>query len=173
MAFYVTYSKRNAGDCFKPGLLPTYFGTVILDLLRSRGLTPGLNVVRSVVESWNISALSLGKLFERGRTQIEHQKQLDEQLDLYLSEAFPKEVLTERKTRLEQMLAKLRTEQNGISEHIGKMTMSDDQLVQIETFCARINPILNHLISTLDLRSLTCSISAAKSPLKIARKRLK
>ncbi|MBK8421043.1 hypothetical protein [Candidatus Villigracilis saccharophilus] len=68
----------------------------------------------------------------------EHQKQLDKLLDLYLGGEFPKEMLTERKSRLEQMLTNLSKEQNDLAGHVRKVTMTDDQLSYIEAFCAKI-----------------------------------
>ena len=66
-----------------------------------------------------------------------HPKHLDKLLDLYLGNKFPKEVLTERKARLEQMLASLRNEQIDLAGHICKVTMTDDQL-SYNKLCARL-----------------------------------
>jgi hypothetical protein len=62
----------------------------------------------------------------------EHQKHWDKLLDPCLSGDFPKEVLTERKARLEEMLANLRKEQNDIAAHIRKVSIADDQLSNTE-----------------------------------------
>ena len=56
----------------------------------------------------------------------ENQRQLDKLLDLYLSGDFPKEMLTERKDRLEQMSASLQKEKSDLTEHIGRATINDD-----------------------------------------------
>jgi len=90
----------------------------------------------------------------------EHQKQLDKLLDLYLSGDFPKDVLTERKSRLEQMLANLHKEQKDLAGHIRKVTMTDDQITYIEAFCAKIRNGLDQadfntkrqIIELLDVR---------------------
>ena len=90
----------------------------------------------------------------------EHQKQLDKLLDLYLSGDFPKEMLAERKTRLESMLANLHKEQVDLAGHIRKVTMTDDQLSYIEAFCAKIRNGLDQagfntqrqIIELLDVR---------------------
>ena len=90
----------------------------------------------------------------------EQQKQLDKLLDLYLGGEFPKEMLTERKARLEQMLANLHNEQNDLTRHIRKVTMTDDQLSYIEVFCAKIRNGLEQadfntkrqIIELLDIR---------------------
>jgi site-specific DNA recombinase len=90
----------------------------------------------------------------------EHQKQLDKLLDLYLSGDFPKDVLTERKSRLEQMLTDLSKEQRELAGHIRKVTMTDDQITYIEAFCAKIRNGLDQadfntkrqIIELLDVR---------------------
>ncbi len=68
----------------------------------------------------------------------EHQKQLDKLLDLYLSGDFPKDILTERKSHLEQMITSLSKENSDLAGHIRQVTMTDDQLSYIEAFCAKI-----------------------------------
>ncbi|GAB4540864.1 MAG: hypothetical protein Fur002_08300 [Anaerolineales bacterium] len=90
----------------------------------------------------------------------EYQKQLDKLLDLYLGGDFPKDVLTERKSRLEQMIGGLTKEKNDLAGHIRKVAMTDDQLSYIETFCAKIRKGLDkadfktkrQIIELLDIR---------------------
>jgi hypothetical protein len=90
----------------------------------------------------------------------ENQKQLDKLLDLYLTGDFPKEMLTERKGRLEQISANLLAEKSDLTEHISQATITDDQLAYIEEFCAKIRDRLNQadfeakrqLIELLDVR---------------------
>jgi site-specific DNA recombinase len=114
-----------------------------------------------------------------------NQKQLDKLLDLYLNGDFPKEALTERKARLEQMLANLRIEQNDLAGHVRKVTITDDQLDMIEAFCAKIKPKLEQvnfdtrrqIIELLDVRGkiafenyekviyLKCLITQEQQPL--------
>ena len=50
----------------------------------------------------------------------------------------PKEVLTERKARLEDLLVKLGKEHDDLMGHVRHVTMTDDQLSYIEEFCAKI-----------------------------------
>jgi site-specific DNA recombinase len=90
----------------------------------------------------------------------EYQKQLDKLLDLYLGGEFPKEILTERKSRLEQMIAGLTKEQNDLAGHIRKVAITDDQLSYIQSFCAKIRKGLDQadfntkrqIIELLDIR---------------------
>lgn len=90
----------------------------------------------------------------------EYQKQLDKLLDLYLGGDIPKDILTERKGRLEQMLGGLHKERNDLAGHIHKVAMTDDQLSYIEMFCAKIRKgldkadfnIKRQIIELLDIR---------------------
>ena len=89
-----------------------------------------------------------------------YQAQLDRPLDLYLSGEFPKDVLTERKSRLEDMLFNLGKEHNNLMGHVRQVTMTDDQLAYVEEFCAKIRTGLDHadfnakrqIIQHLDIR---------------------
>ena len=67
-----------------------------------------------------------------------YQDQLDRLLDLYLDGEFPKEVLTERKASLEDLLVNLGKEHDDLMGHVWHVTMTDDQLSYIEEFCAKI-----------------------------------
>lgn len=66
------------------------------------------------------------------------QCQLTKLLDLYLDGAFPKEVLTERKMRLETTIAELTRERDDIDTHIRSVAVTDEQIAEIEAFCAEV-----------------------------------
>jgi hypothetical protein len=73
---------------------------------------------------------------------------------------FPKEVLTERKARLEDLLVNLGKEHDDLMGHVQHVTMTDDQLSYIEEFCAKIRVGLENadfktkrqIIELLDIR---------------------
>ncbi len=121
-------------------------------------LRVGLDGVQSELQQANQALLDRLAIIDE--QMQEHQKQLDKLLDLYLGGDFPKEVLTERKARLESLLANLRKEQNDLARHIRKVTMTDDQLSYIEAFCAKIRDGLDkadfntkrQIIELLDIR---------------------
>lgn len=110
-------------------------------------LRAGLDGVQNELQQANKALLDRLSIIDE--QMQEHQKQLDKLLDLYLGGDFPKEVLTERKARLESMLANLRNEQNDLARHIRKVTMTDDQLSFIEAFCAKIR----HGLDTADFNT--------------------
>ncbi len=64
--------------------------------------------------------------------------QLAKLLDLYLSGDFPKEVLTQRKNDLEKVRGDLRREYDGLSAQLDTKDLTNDQVAQIEEFCADI-----------------------------------
>ncbi len=86
--------------------------------------------------------------------------QLDRLLDLYLSGEFPKEVLTEHRNRLEEMLSNLRNEQKDLSAYIQNVSITDAQLSYIEAFAAKIRDGIDvadfyakrQIIELLDIR---------------------
>jgi hypothetical protein len=131
--------------------------------------------VKGIIENPNNLHVGLGKL--QGESQRangtlherlaiiveqiqENQKQLDKLQDLYLNDDFPKEILTERKQRLEEISANLQKEKSELTEHVYRATITDNQLIQIETFCAKIRSGLNYadfegkrqVIELLDVR---------------------
>lgn len=64
----------------------------------------------------------------------ENENQLDKLIDLYLRGDFPKEMLTERKQRLEQTLDGLRGEQVRILELIKEQELNDESIQSIMDF---------------------------------------
>lgn len=73
-------------------------------------------------------------------TMIENQiadqeVQLGKILDLYLTGDFERGMLTERKLRLENNINNLRKEHLEISSTIEKLTLTDDQISEIQEFC--------------------------------------
>lgn len=79
------------------------------------------------------------------------QEQLDDTLrqheklvDLYLSGDFDKDMLLERKHRLEATISSLHKEKEQLSIHLSTVNYSDQDLVAIEEFCAKIRGNLDH-----------------------------
>lgn len=91
---------------------------------------------------------------------IEYEKQYSKLLDLYLVGDFSREILTERKARLEETIAGLKAEQIRITAHIQSIGLTDDQIENIEAFCDEIREgleVLNfdtkrRIINFLDVR---------------------
>jgi len=74
-------------------------------------------------------------------------RSVDRLPDLYLDGDFPKEVLIERKTRLDELVFKLGKEQNDIRGHICHVPMTDDQLAYIKEYCTKIRTVPTFTLS--------------------------
>jgi site-specific DNA recombinase len=162
--YYECNGKRQVVClCDMPNVYVDLVDTVVWEWVKMiidnpDNLRVGLDGVQNELQRTNQALLDRLAIIE---DQIqEQQKQLDKLLDLYLGGEFPKEMLTERKAHLEQMLANLSKEQNELAGHIRKVTMTDDQLTYIEAFCAKIRHGLDQadfntkrqIIELLDVR---------------------
>jgi site-specific DNA recombinase len=74
-----------------------------------------------------------------------HQQQLNKLLDLYLGGEFPKELLTERKARLEKTLASLMQERGRLEEQLSANEITDEQITTIEEFASCVAQGLHDL----------------------------
>ena len=68
----------------------------------------------------------------------DNQKRLEKLLDLYLAGDFPKEMLTERKARLEATIDALSKERAGLTVQLEAQTLTDEQKQSIQDFAARV-----------------------------------
>jgi site-specific DNA recombinase len=68
----------------------------------------------------------------------ENRDKLERLLDLYLAGDFPKEMLTERKTRLEETISALESERATLEATLKAQTLTDEQIADILQFTARI-----------------------------------
>jgi len=68
----------------------------------------------------------------------DHRRQLEKLLDLYLAGDFPRDVLTERKARLEEIIARLEDEQAGMQAHLAEQVLTDEQVQTIEKVAAQV-----------------------------------
>jgi len=90
----------------------------------------------------------------------ENEVQLNKLLDLYLSGDFEREMLTERRTRLEETMEKLRQEHVEVSSYLEQLVLSDDQVEDIKAYCESIKDVLDsatfeqkrHVLEMLDVR---------------------
>lgn len=68
----------------------------------------------------------------------ENRSQLDRLLDLYLSGDFPKDLLTERKNRLETTVAALDQERTSLTNHLEAQSLTDDEMQSLRAFAAEV-----------------------------------
>jgi len=89
----------------------------------------------------------------------DNERQLEKLFDMYLSDDFLREMLQESKSRLEEALSNLCHEQVEISNHLQSTILSDEQIEDIEAFCAQVREGLEnatfvqkrHIIDLLDV----------------------
>jgi hypothetical protein len=67
----------------------------------------------------------------------DHKRQLEKALDLYLSGDFAREMLMERKQRLEDTIAALERQERELTSQLEK-TLTPEQIMSIQTFAASI-----------------------------------
>jgi hypothetical protein len=82
----------------------------------------------------------------------ENQEQLERALDLYLSGDFPKEMLTERKRRLEETAQALEKERATLTAALEARTLTDDQIASIKRLAAIVRQGLAEGDDSFDAR---------------------
>jgi hypothetical protein len=83
---------------------------------------------------------------------VDHKAQLGRALDLYLSGGFPKEMLTERKTRLEKTIESLERERDNLLERLDRQTITEEQLQTIAEFALEMRKGLDIANADFELR---------------------
>jgi hypothetical protein len=73
-------------------------------------------------------------------------------LDLYLSGEFPREMLTERKARLEVTIASLEREQAGLVSHLKEQTLSEEHIQTLMSFAATVSENLQAMSDDFAVR---------------------
>jgi site-specific DNA recombinase len=141
-SYYICSGREQViGLCDMPSMSADWVDTVVWNWVRgiienTDNLRDGLQESQAQLEQEHRTLFERLSIIDE---QIQdYQKQLNRLLDLYLSGEFPKEVLTEHKIRLEEMLSNLRNEQNDLSAYIRNVSITDAQLSYIEAFAAKI-----------------------------------
>jgi len=68
----------------------------------------------------------------------DHRQQLERLLDLYVLGDFPREMLLEKKTRLEDTVAALERERLDLVAHLEARTLTSEQIQSVQDFAARV-----------------------------------
>jgi site-specific DNA recombinase len=82
----------------------------------------------------------------------DHQGQLNRILDLYLEGDFPKELLVEKKRRLEETIRSLESEKLDLKDFIEKKSLTPEQFQDIQEFSRRILEGINLLSCDFETR---------------------
>jgi hypothetical protein len=82
----------------------------------------------------------------------DNRRQLEKLLDLYLSGDFDKEMLTDRKARLETTIGALEKERADLLATLEVQTLTDDQIMTIEDFAREVAGGLEEAEASFDAR---------------------
>lgn len=126
--------------------MPAFNGTILDDIVWSwvqnlledpRQIALGVSAMQEQSRQNNQS------LYDRLELVVKQLKDQEEQyaklLDLYLTGGFSREILIERKNRLEDNINALRREQVELQAHLNTLVITDEQFADIQVFCQEIH----------------------------------
>jgi len=152
-------------DCDAPSFRVDQVDTAVWDWVRDLLLNPEAlrqNLEEQQAEQERANQPLRDRLAVIDDLLAENRRQLERLLDLYLSGDFSKEVLTERKARLEITITALDQERADLAITLEAQTLTDDRIVTIESFAREVSESLEvadqdfdarrHIIDLLDVR---------------------
>jgi site-specific DNA recombinase len=135
--------KRSdlAHDCDAPGYSTIRVDSAVWDWLKEKLADPdrlatGLEEYRTEQDKANEPLRA--RLAVVDSLIDDNQRQLEKLLDLYLAGDFPKEMLTDRKTRLETTIDALGKERAGLAASLEAVTLTGEQIQTIQDFAAEV-----------------------------------
>lgn len=164
---YYLCPGKNDHRCLRRCDLP-YFSVPKLDtsvwewlqgfLLNPKNLREGLEAQQATREEANRPLRERLELIEA--QLAEHRQQMNRLIDLYSAGDFPKEMLVERKARLEGIITSLESEQTSLQAQVDEASFTNEDIDTIEEFAAKVRIGLNnadfetkrHLIDRLDVQ---------------------
>jgi hypothetical protein len=131
-------------------------------LLNPDHLVKGLRGMASEKEAENNVIRERITLVETQIAELENQR--SKLLDLYLDGAFPKDVLNDRMSGLERDLVAMAREQNELSSYLIPVSLPDENIEVIESFCSEVRNGLNNATFEdkrryMDLLDLRCTLA--------------
>ncbi len=153
-------------NCDIPNFRADYVDTAVWNWVKSflsdpTALQGGLNAYQAERERENVPIRERLKVVED--LLADNRAQLKRLLDLYLAGDFPKEMLMERKNRLETTMEALEKERAGLTARLEAQTLTEEQIQSLKDFAAEVAGGLEHadedfesrrqIIDTLDVRA--------------------
>lgn len=83
---------------------------------------------------------------------VKRRRELERALDLYLSGTFEKDILLERKAKLEEEIARLEGERESVNAHLSRCELSEAQIQTIEALAGRVREALGTADTRFDIR---------------------
>jgi len=133
--------RKKDNDCDMPAFRAELVDSAVWNWLKDLMQHPekvaaGLRGSQAEADRTHSALRERLSLIESRKTDIE--KQRAKLLDLYLSDEFDKEVLTERKLNLDKSHADLEQERIEVAALLDEATLSEEQIVLIEAYCAEV-----------------------------------
>jgi len=147
--YYLCSTKNNsytARECHAPTFRADQVDAVVWEWVKSfvanpEALACGLNECQAEREKENTPIRE--RLGVADDLLADNQRQLERLLDLYLSGQFPKEVLTDRKARLEATLGALERERVSLAAKLEARTLTHNQIRSLQEFVAKVSRGIN------------------------------
>jgi site-specific DNA recombinase len=136
-----SYDRRSLHRCDLPSFSVSKLDTAVWEwlqgfLLNPENLRDGLQAQQAAKEEANRPLRERLGLIE---TQLaEHRQQMDRLIDLYLAGGFPKDMLVERKARLERIITSLESEQVSLQAQLEEVSFTNEDIDTIEEFAAKV-----------------------------------
>lgn len=157
------WDRRYVNRCDLPLFSVSKLDTAVWEWLRGflmnpRNLRQGLEAQQATRE---VATRPLKARLALIETQLaEHRQQMNRLVDLYLAGEFQKELLTERKVRLEGIISCLESEQASLQGQLEERSLTDEDISTIEEFAAKVRSGLDNadfetrrrLIDVLDVQ---------------------
>lgn len=83
---------------------------------------------------------------------VKRRRELERALDLYLSGTFEKDILLERKAKLEEEIARLEGERESVNAHLSRCELSEAQIQTIEALAGHVREALGTADTRFDIR---------------------
>ncbi len=141
--YYICHAKREISHSCEVGprahaddVDAIVWGWVRSFLLDPQKLADGLESYRERQEAEHTPIRTRLKVVED--LIRENRTQLERLLDLYLSGDFSKDLLTERRTRIETTIGALEKERAGLADYLTAHLLTADQIADLQDFAAKI-----------------------------------
>jgi site-specific DNA recombinase len=148
-------NSNTARDCNLPSIRADHVDAAVWDWIRSNLVDPdelldGLRTYQEECERENEPLRE--RLSVVDGLLSENRSQLQRLIDLYLSGEFPKEVLVERKNRLESTVNALEKEQENLTSSLEAHTLTEDQIQILQRLANRFSDGLDVAEERFELR---------------------
>jgi site-specific DNA recombinase len=137
-----TNSQDYARDCDMPGFRVVEVDTAVWEWVKS--LLTDREALANGLEAYQVEGAKENEPV-RQRVQViddllaENRTQRERLLDLFLSGEFPRDMLSDRKARLDATITALEKERSGLVAHLERQVLSNEQIESLQDFATEVN----------------------------------